>query len=456
MSYRIQRDPNTSLWIVFYQGVNFRSLPDGNILSRAAEPQVAINLARQRVQQINDPVTGVGAGSLPPLTSEIEAELLVRAAQIEQQERQQLETSRNDQGNSTVSAGGTVTEAADARDDLAVTQSPATPAQEITDQGTVITSPAITQPSNSAPSQAPVPTQPPAPEKLPGSTDVARGNQSPSPATQLGGSNLSTPDENTNQVSYIYRAIQVTSNFRQGKFTQELQGAQIFFPITAQQQQSPNTGRVANQSAARDDRAGARPQDTVTKTATTAGVPIPTDVAPGLLELEGFGDGTIPATARAAVRTGTVTALPGSILEAQGLGDPTAEQVPVTAPLTSSPPTTGSAPGAADAVAVAPQRSQPAAQGAPEQVSLQDQLRLARNNKASFEKSLAQVEDRIARREGNPLANRDMRALYASNLAIENRIIAELEARLAEDQARFQRRPGSIVNISPQVGAKEY
>jgi len=70
MSYQIQIQDTTGLWIVLY---------NGEILGRAAEPQTAIQLARQRVDQINDPITGRGPGTIPPLTTAIAGQLLVQA-----------------------------------------------------------------------------------------------------------------------------------------------------------------------------------------------------------------------------------------------------------------------------------------------------------------------------------------------------------------------------------------
>ena len=78
MSYQIRIQPETGLWIVLF---------DGQILGRAALPSVAINLARERVQAINDPITGRGPGSLPPLTNavanQLETQALAETATLE-------------------------------------------------------------------------------------------------------------------------------------------------------------------------------------------------------------------------------------------------------------------------------------------------------------------------------------------------------------------------------------
>ncbi len=371
------------------------------------------------------------------------------------------------QGPGTVSAGDTTSAAQQANAQGADTQSPALPEQSAAADGTITDRAATTVPSNAEPNVSAVPTERAAPEKLtpatvgantgnpPSPVPVALGNQSPAAARQQGGANLDTPDENTNLVSYIYRAYEVTSSFRQGKFTQELKGAQIFFPIAPQSssQQTPDAARTApDQSAAETARlrrqAGARPQGTVAQSAATAGVPISSPAAPGLLEQEGFGDPTVPPVYPSGGRSpSTQTTLPGSSFAAEGFGDPTAEQVPATAPLTTTPV----APQIATAPATGTRADSQVTQGTSGDVSVQDQLRLARNNKTQYERALADVEARIQRGEGNALANRQMRSLYADNLRTENRIIADLEK-----QQQSRPAPSAPNNtVAPQQGARE-
>jgi hypothetical protein len=78
MAWSIARQPETGLWVV---------IDNGQILGRAALPITAINLARERADAINDPITGRGPGSIPPLTPAISTQLQAQARQIEQQEQ---------------------------------------------------------------------------------------------------------------------------------------------------------------------------------------------------------------------------------------------------------------------------------------------------------------------------------------------------------------------------------
>jgi len=80
MAYSIQRQETTGLWLV---------TSNGRPLGRGALPSTAINLAQERVAEINDSVTGQGPGTLPPLTPVIQQQLLAQAATIEQQEQAQ-------------------------------------------------------------------------------------------------------------------------------------------------------------------------------------------------------------------------------------------------------------------------------------------------------------------------------------------------------------------------------
>ena len=81
MAYSIQRQETTGLWLVTFNGQD---------LGRGAEPSIAISLARERVEAINDPITGRGPGSIPPLTTAIQNQLLAQAAAIQQQEKNLL------------------------------------------------------------------------------------------------------------------------------------------------------------------------------------------------------------------------------------------------------------------------------------------------------------------------------------------------------------------------------
>jgi len=139
------------------------------------------------------------------------------------------------------STGQTVINAQQANDSGADTQAPDRPPSAIDASGTVSQQRSLTVPSNAESSDPGPATSTASPPKLPSGTVTAgdtsapapAGSSSPRPPTQssvASGAQFS-PDENNNLVSYIYRATRVISNFRQGKFTQELEGAQVFFTI---------------------------------------------------------------------------------------------------------------------------------------------------------------------------------------------------------------------------------
>jgi hypothetical protein len=399
--------------------------------------------------------------------------IITASQQVVRQAEQQQQTdakAKADQGPGTVSTGETVTGDQAANGEGANTQNPAPPSETISADGSTTVPGGPTLPSNAQPGQTPDPNAVAAPEKLPpgtvdpqtgnGTVPVNVGDQGPRAAAQVPGTALDTPDENTNLVSYVYRAYEVTSIFRQGKFVQDVQGAQIFFRIPPRSVQPADSVRTVQDQQATNVARSAR-QGTVSKTAQTAGVPIAETAAPGLLELEGFSDPTASDTS--VVSPQSTAPSPGSLFEAEGFGDPTSsdtastgatgDQVPAVSPLSATPPTTGSST-TATPVAVGAQQSARGSipQGQAYETSLQDQLKLARLNEAQFAKALEQVEARIARGEGNPLANREMRALYSTNLRKEREIIADLEVKLARPS-----QPGAPnTNVSPQVGAKEY
>lgn len=130
-TYRIGIQPGTGLWLVDFQA------PDGRTygMGRAALPQDAINLAQQRRQTQNDPVTGegfYGTGDFPPIDA---ATLQSQADAIIAQNEAQFAASRDTQGPGTESAGETVADAADARDEGATTQNPPVPPTQQDDAG---------------------------------------------------------------------------------------------------------------------------------------------------------------------------------------------------------------------------------------------------------------------------------------------------------------------------------
>ena len=139
------------------------------------------------------------------------------------------------------STGQTVANAQQANDSGADTQAPDRTPGAIDASGTVSPQRSTTVPSNAESSDPGPATSTAPPPKLPSGTVTDLGEiiitadrpKSVTPAAQPGSSagEQFSPDQNNNLVSYIYRATRVISNFRQGKFTQELEGAQVFFTI---------------------------------------------------------------------------------------------------------------------------------------------------------------------------------------------------------------------------------
>lgn len=160
---------------------------------------------------------------------------------------EQARVAQENQAPATESAGATVTDAQNANDSGADTQSPSGPSEIIQPDGNIVDQQPDAVPTNADSSVSPDPVAPPAPNTLPpGSTfgytadgtfriDIDGVGDVPSTrtATVLTASNqdLQPPDANTNRVSYIYLATKVTSVFLRGQFTQELEGVQMFFSL---------------------------------------------------------------------------------------------------------------------------------------------------------------------------------------------------------------------------------
>lgn len=233
-----------------------------------------------------------------------------------------------DQGPGTESAGDTVTEEQAAKANGANTQAPGPESEIIDEDGIITDQPATSLPSNAVPAVTPVPEGVDAPGVLPPGQSFGRASDGsfrvdiegvgsvPTPPIQsvVVPSNITAPDENDNLVSYIYRATRVISNFRQGKFTQELEGAQIFFTVPPQP--SADTNRVPAKTST---------TEVTTNTPGTVRVGSVTDSAeiPGVTvsDREQNDTGEIPA----------VTTFGSSLATDTG----------AQAPLTSQPPTSG-------------------------------------------------------------------------------------------------------------------
>jgi len=365
-----------------------------------------------------------------------------------------------------VSTGNTVAAAQQANDQGANIQAPETPSTKIDDSGNINdATPATSVPSNADPSQ-PAPAEAlPAPGKLPGGVvaqaDGADTNidtsQTPRPALQVSSNNLVTPDENTNLVSYVYRAVAVTSVFRQGKFTQDIDGAQIFFNLPPRQQNNVDLGRqtptqqssvavAAGQSNVRNDPRAA-PNTTVGALAATPGVQ--SSNQPGVAT---SGD----TSQRSSGLTSVLDSRNGGASTTSPLGSDSAGGFEVPgdpySALVTTPPTTGSA---GSSTNVAPLPSNPAAATASSSLTQETQAEISALEQQVFtlSKAVENVNQRIARNEGNAQDNQAMLSFYQTN-------IRRVQARLAV--LRQQLLSGTIdLDVSkpitvPQQGVKEY
>jgi hypothetical protein len=405
-----------------------------------------------------------------------------------------------DQGPGTVSAGTTVSQEQQANAQGAGTQNPAAESQSVTDQGTTQTSSANTLPSNAVGSDTglgigPAPPVLPGPDPDPAANVVSGSGTTQTVPLNNTGSATAEPTENPNLVSYVYKAHTVVSNFRQGKFTQDIEGAQIFFTAPAAGAATvtnlsrdttvsgPATSLRANTAnvVPQNNAAGAIPQDTVAAVVATpgsaaaGGVSYAGQVGAEFAAFEGTGE--IPANPNRAVIS--ARSLPGSSFAAEGFIDPTigvqddpAGNQPVTvSPLTTKPPTTdavrtaspqtGAGTGAGTvtspgATAVRPDvatiRPSQTNTGITDRTELTNQLTQARRELAENQRLLAGVQQRIDRKEGDPALNRDLQALYTANIQREQRLIDRLETQLANPVGTGS----ATTNVAPQLGAKEY
>lgn len=292
------------------------------------------------------------------LTTELTATLQREERSIEELQTsiRALETeirATADQGPGTESAGATVSQDQQANADGANTQAPASGPEVAGPDGDVGTAQTAT-PSNADPSVPVDPTAPDAPGTLPpGSTEgfasdgkfrvnVTGVGEIPNSAyAGVGDGAIGIEDTNNNLVSYIYKATRVVSSFRQGKFTQDIEGVQIFFQLPPRAGARSATQVQTRQNNTVSANSPAIPQGTVEQTVTTPdsinGPVIYADQVSA--EFAAFtGTGEIPPSTRAPV---VPFSAPASTFDAFGFSDPTADQIATVAPLITNPPTTG-------------------------------------------------------------------------------------------------------------------
>jgi hypothetical protein len=152
-------------------------------------------------------------------------------AQLEQQ-------AQANSGSAPVSSAALVQQEQTARSNGSNTQNPLPAAQSVNSTGTV-DAVSVAVPTNA---QASTPTTPTAsssnvPPTIPGgsgtSLNSAANNTGSAPVAALpvrsSTALLNNNADNQAVVSYVYRAVQVVSSFSKGRFTQRIEGAQIFF-----------------------------------------------------------------------------------------------------------------------------------------------------------------------------------------------------------------------------------
>jgi hypothetical protein len=376
-----------------------------------------------------------------------------------------------DQGPKTDSAGETASESQQANDDRADTQAPSGPSEQANATGEISVASTDTVPSNADQTQA-LQTEPVnTPPKLPAGNVSTSGGfrieiQGVAPqsvALQVTNPEISALEENNNLVSYIYQATQVISRFQGGKFTQDIEGVQIFFPskVSSTSREAPARAVPApavpvNQSTAETQRlqnvAKSQPQQTVAVTAATpgeynSGVSYANQVGAEFAAFEGSGE--IPESTFARAVQAQPRVLPSSSFAAEGFVDPTAvndeSEISTVSPLQTSPPTT-------DGASVGTRDRSAQADSINGVLGSQSRLRAAQIELAENQRLLTAIEQKIANNQGDPRLNSQLSTLYKNNIQRLQGVISQIQVQLS---GRGVPAAGDI-NIVPQQGAREY
>jgi hypothetical protein len=179
--------------------------------------------------RIRDTVSSFAALSAQARANRQEMNRLATADQAATKEATDAKAA-TDQGPGTASAGSEVAESDQG------TQSPATAGTQQNADGTVTTAPTTNTPSNAEGFQPPGSTTvQPAASALPGtSSPTASGAVPTVTGTPVAGSQATdagiSPGQSDAALSYIYKAVTVTSVFERGRFTQDLEGVLLIFP----------------------------------------------------------------------------------------------------------------------------------------------------------------------------------------------------------------------------------
>jgi len=260
--------------------------------------------------------------------------------QVRQAETQQ--SAQAAQGPKTNSAGETATEAQQANAAGANNQTPAGPSEKANATGEVSAAPANTVPSNADSATTSVAEGTTAPPRLPDGSpsttggfriDIS-GTGPQGTALQVTTPNIATPEANNNLVSYIYKATRVVSKFQQGKFTQDIEGVQIFFELP-RIKNNPDLNRSLTPTPTTapppvtTNVARSQSQGTVAQTAKTPGI-----YNSGVSYANQSQDGSLES------EIGASRFLPTGAFESEGSPDLEADQSYTVAPLEINPPST--------------------------------------------------------------------------------------------------------------------
>jgi hypothetical protein len=129
-----------------------------------------------------------------------------------------------DQGTKTDSAGAEIISSG------VSTQNPSADPEQIGEDGSISNAPSTLTPTNAVPSQTKIPVVSNPPPTIGNVTADAGGGLPGTPSTGTGA--LQQAVSSGASQFYVYKAVLVTSNFSGGKFTQDLEGVLIQFPIT--------------------------------------------------------------------------------------------------------------------------------------------------------------------------------------------------------------------------------
>jgi hypothetical protein len=308
-------------------------------LDRALGLEQELRVLENQTLRLRDQQSAFQRNRLEPIQREIYGPGGLQE-QVRQAETQQ--SAQAAQGPKTNSAGETATEAQQANAAGANNQTPAGPSEKANATGEVSAAPANTVPSNADSATTSVAEGTTAPPRLPDGSpsttggfriDIS-GTGPQGTALQVTTPNIATPEANNNLVSYIYKATRVVSKFQQGKFTQDIEGVQIFFELP-RIKNNPDLNRSLTPTPTTapppvtTNVARSQSQGTVAQTAKTPGI-----YNSGVSYANQSQDGSLES------EIGASRFLPTGAFESEGSPDLEADQSYTVAPLEINPPST--------------------------------------------------------------------------------------------------------------------